>query len=226
MKLAVISDIHGNLVALDQVLEGIDNDMILCCGDIVGYYTWPNECIERLVALKISSVMGNHDMACITSNTTGFNLQALESIRWTRKVLKKPNYHFLSSLKAKFRLNIDGINILLIHGSPRDPLNEYILPQTPDSLLKSFLKSENVDILIMGHTHIPFVKKFHNNIVLNPGSVGQPRDGNNMSSFSMVDTKKRKATIHRVSYDIDKVSDALGKANLPFSLGKRLYKGQ
>ena len=225
MILPVISDIHGNLSALERVLEKIDSDRILCCGDIVGYYTQPNECVEKLRHLKTISVTGNHDLACVTGDTCGFNPYAKEAMNWTRKVIKDRNIEFLRNLKRKIQIKIDSVNIMMVHGSPRDPLSEYIFPSTPDSTLKSFLESENVDILIMGHTHLPFIKKFGNKLVFNPGSIGQPRDGNNKASFALLDASKREAAIYRAKYDINKVVADLETEKLPSSLGKRLYKG-
>lgn len=225
MILPVISDIHSNLDALEMVLEKIDSDRIMCCGDIVGYYTQPNECIEKLKGLKIISVTGNHDLACITGDTSGFNPYAKEAIDWTRKVIKDKNIEFLCNLKRKIRLKIDNVNIMVVHGSPRDPINEYIFPSTPDSTLKSFLESENVDILIMGHTHIPFIKKFEDKLIFNPGSVGQPRDGDNRASFAFLDVPTKEVKIYRIKYDIDKVVTAIGDEKLPSFLGERLYNG-
>ncbi len=225
MILAVISDIHSNIDALEMVLEKVDSDRILCCGDIVGYYARPNECIEKLRKLKAISVTGNHDLACVTGDTNGFNPYAKEAIVWTRKVIKDKNTEFLHNLKRKIRLKLDGVDIVIVHGSPKDPISEYIFPYTPDSTLKSFLESENADILIMGHTHVPFIKKFGDKLVFNQGSVGQPRDGDNRASFALLDVFNRKATIYRVKYDIDNVVTALKDEKLSSFLGKRLYNG-
>jgi predicted phosphodiesterase len=118
-----------------------------------------------------------------------------------------------------------NVNIMIVHGSPKDPINEYIFPYTLDSTLKSFLKSENAGILIMSHTHMPFIKKFGDKIVFNPGSVGQPRDGNNKASFAFLNVFNREAAICRAEYDIDKVVTAIGAEKLPFFPGERLYNG-
>ena len=225
MILPVISDIHGNLDALEMVLEKIDSDRIMCCGDIVGYYTQPNECIEKLRKLKAISVTGNHDLACVTGDVNEFNPYAKEAMDWTRKVIKDSNVEFLRNLKRKIQIKINNVNIMMVHGSPRDPLNEYIFPSTLDSTLKSFLESENVDILIMGHTHIPFIKKFEDKLIFNPGSVGQPRDGNNRASFAFLDVPAKEAVIYRVKYDIDKVAAAIVDEKLPYFIGERLYNG-
>ena len=144
---------------------------------------------------------------------------------WTKKVIKDSNVEFLRNLKCKIKIKINNINIMMVHGSPRNPISEYIFPSTPDSTLKSFLESENVDILIMGHTHIPFIKKFEDKLIFNPGSVGQPRDGNNFASFAFLDVPAKEAVIYRVKYDIDKVVAAVVNEKLPSFLGERLYKG-
>ena len=104
MILPVISDIHGNLSALERVLEKIDSDRILCCGDIVGYYTQPNECIGKLRQLKAISVTGNHDLACVTGDINGFNPYAKEVMAWTTKIIKDKNVEFLCDLKPKIRI--------------------------------------------------------------------------------------------------------------------------
>ncbi|MGB9978424.1 metallophosphoesterase family protein [Methanobacterium sp.] len=225
MILPVISDIHSNLDALEKVVEKIDYGRILCCGDIVGYYTQPNECIEIIRKLKTISVTGNHDLACVTGDTSGFNPYAEQAMDWTRKFINHRNIEFLRNLKRKVMLKIDDVNIMVVHGSPRDPISEYIFPSTPDSTLKSFLESENVDILIMGHTHVPFIKKYGDKLVFNPGSVGQPRDGNNRASFAFLDVSNMEVVIHRVKYNVDKVVTSLEDEKLPSFLGERLYKG-
>lgn len=225
MILSIISDIHGNLEALNRVLEKIDSDMILCCGDIVGYYSWPNECIEKIQRIKAISVIGNHDLACVTQNTDEFNLYAKKTIKWTMKVIKDKNLEFLKLLKPKIKLQVCNKDIMLVHGSPRSPMKEYIFPETPDSTFKSFIKNETVDILVMGHTHVPFVKKFGDKLVLNPGSIGQPRDKDKRASFAILDLSKGDAHICRVEYDINEVVDDLKRRNLPSFLGKRLYTG-
>jgi putative phosphoesterase len=138
---------------------------------------------------------------------------------------KSRNIEFLRNLKRKIRLKIDDVNIMMVHGSPRDPISEYIFPSTQDSTLKSFLESENVDILIMGHTHVPFIRKFGDKLVFNPGSVGQPRDGDNSASFAFLDVSNREIVIHRVKYNVDKVVTALENEKLPSFLGERLYNG-
>lgn len=225
MILPVISDIHGNLSALERVLEKIDSDRILCCGDIVGYYTQPNECIGKLRQLKAISVTGNHDLACVTGDVHGFNPYAKESMDWTKKVIKDRNIEFLRNLKRKIQIKINDVNIMMVHGSPRDPISEYIFPSTSDSTLKSFLESENADILIMGHTHTPFIRKFGDKLVFNPGSIGQPRDGDSRASFACLDVPANEVKIYRIKYDIDKVVTAIGDEKLPSFLGERLYDG-
>jgi len=219
VKIAVISDIHGNLIALNTVLEEIDNMKILCCGDLVGYNPWPNEVVEVVIDNKIISVMGNHDFATITGNTEDFNSIATGAIEWTREKIKKSNIKFLESLP----LNYKGENFLIVHGSPRDPLNEYVYLEHP--YIGSFLEGIRQDILILGHTHVPFVKKFSDKVIFNPGSVGQPRDGNPKASYAILDTEKKEVEIKRVSYNIKEVADKIIKENLPEELAMRLFYG-
>ncbi len=138
MILSVISDIHSNFEALEMVLEKIGSDRIMCCGDIVGYYTQPNECIEKLKQQKAISVTGNHDLVCVTGDVNGFNPYAKEAMDWTKKVIKDSNVEFLRNLNCKIKIKINNVNIMMVHGSPRDPINEYIFPSTPDSTLKFF----------------------------------------------------------------------------------------
>jgi Predicted phosphoesterase len=198
MILPVIYNIRGNLDVLEIVLETIDIDRIICCGDIVGYYTQLDECIEKLTNLKTISVAGNHDLARVTGDVNGFNPYAKEVMVWTTKIIKDKNVEFLRNLKSKIRIKIDNTNIVLVHGSPEDPISEYIFPYTPDSTLKSFLEPENADILIMGHTHMLLVRKFEDKLVFNHGSVGQPRDGDSRASFAFLDVFNMEAMIYRV----------------------------
>ena len=219
MKIAIISDIHGNLTALNTVLEEIGDMRILCCGDIVGYNPWPNEVIEIVINKKIASVMGNHDFATVIGNTSDFNPIAARAIEWTIEKIMEDNIEFLKSLPLKY----NDENFVIVHGSPRDQLNEYVYPEHP--YIESFLEDITQDILILGHTHIPFVKRFSDKVILNPGSVGQPRDGNPYASYAILDAEKKEVDIKRVKYDIEEVADRIIKECLPVELAMRLFHG-
>ncbi len=221
MEIAVISDIHGNLIAFKEVLKSIGNKKIFCCGDLVGYYPFANEVIEIVKKRKIISVLGNHDYAVVTGDTSWFNPIAAFAIEWTRKRIKKENLEFLRNLPLVYKNDF-----YMVHGSPRNKLEEYVFPDYSDELLKYFLKLANREILILGHTHVPFVKKFDSEIVFNPGSVGQPRDFDPRASYAILDIEKREVEIIRVDYDIDAVADAVEREGLPSRLGQRLYFGR
>ena len=228
MRIAFISDIHSNIHAFERVLEELekeDVDKIYCCGDIVGYNAFPSECI-RLVKEKIDgSVMGNHDYATLTGNTGWFNEYGVEGVNYARRTISEEDMDFLESLETHIYLKVDKLRIYITHGSPRDEIFEYIFPDSRDELLLTLADMAKADVLVMGHTHIPMERRIKGKIFLNPGSVGQPRDGNPKASFMIFDTESREAHFKRVSYDIDKTAKAIIEKGLPRFLAQRLYLG-
>ncbi|ADD08882.1 metallophosphoesterase [Candidatus Aciduliprofundum boonei] len=220
--LAIISDIHGNLPALKVVLERIeDADIILCAGDLVGYNPWPNEVIWEIRKRKIPCIRGNHDRAVIYDSYFRFNPYAATAASWTRNKLTKENMEYLYSLKDHLILDIEGKRIALHHGAPFDE-DRYIYP---DEATGELLEYDNADLLILGHTHVPFVNVFERGVIINPGSVGQPRDGDPRASYALVDLKNKKYEIKRVEYPIDEVYNKIIEEGLPTFLGERLYIG-
>jgi len=223
-KIAIISDIHSNLEALKTVLKEIRNlgiKKIYCCGDIVGYGPEPNECVELIAKKNIPSIMGNHDIACVSlQDKESFTEFGQKAIEWSNNILTEQNKRFLFNQPKN--LVID--NIHFVHGSPVHYLWDRIYPDTSESELNRFLNKVNKDILIIGHTHYPFVKELNGKLVINPGSVGQPRDGDCRASFAVLDSKK--AEIHRISYIIRKTAENIKKAGLPENLAERLFKGE
>ncbi len=238
MKIAIISDIHSNLEAFNAVLRDIGEvECVLCVGDLVGYGPDPNKVIELLEILGIKSVMGNHDYATLTNSAQIFNEIAAEAIYWSHRTMTEENMKLLASLPEHLMMKYDNLSLYLVHGSPRDPLNEYIFPNTPEELLLQFLRQTKADILVMGHTHLPFHIDFQENenggIVLNPGSVGQPRDRDPRASYLLIEydedettNEKIMITPKKVDYDINKVSEKIRKAGLPEFLAERLFHGR
>lgn len=222
MSLAFISDIHSNLEALMAVLADIKKRKIrkiYCCGDIVGYGASPNEVIEVFRKNKIVSVMGNHDLnAAIMIHPEWFNELASDALMWTNARLTSKNKFFLSTLPPLLETEL----FIMVHGSPREPVYEYVYPK---SKLKPLLGLVEQPVLVMGHTHIPMVKRIGKKLIINPGSVGQPRDRDRRASYCVLDAKTHKAKIVRVSYDIDASAKKIRKANLPGFLAERLYRG-
>ena len=223
MKLGIISDVHSNLIALKKVLSELkDVGMIIHAGDIVGYNPYPNEVVKIFREKNIFSILGNHDMAVITGDTSNFNPVGAEAVCWTRNVLSDENLCFLKSLKKREKIKIGNTNIAVIHGSPWDD-DEYVYE---NGLSKKFLDEVNAEILVYGHTHVPCLKKFGNGIIINPGSVGQPRDGNPKACFCILDPDKKSAEIKRIDYDINTVMQKIIEYKLPDILAYRLPLGE
>ncbi len=224
MRLLIISDIHSNLPALDAVLIKEKFDKILCAGDIVGYGPHPNEVVETLKSLNAVCVMGDHEYAVLTGRTERFNPYAAWAASWTAKALKEENRNWLK-LPTIQRIVIEGTSIAVFHGSPFDPLWEYVFPSTSPKYLRSIIKEAKADIVILGHTHIPFTFSWRGKWIINPGSVGQPRDGDPRASYAVLELPEMKIKLKRVDYDIDRVRKDMEREGFPDFLWRRLYEG-
>ncbi len=224
MKIGIIADIHANLVALDSVLQKLDAcDEILCAGDVVGYYPYFNEVIEIFRQERIYSVIGNHDYAVVTGDHSQLDTYGKISVNFTRKRLDEKNKEWLGSLP--YQLQTDYFN--LYHGTPADSIDAlfvYIFPTFP--LIDKILEEEGKNVVV-GHTHIQFEKKHAKQdlMLMNPGSVGQPRDGDCRAAFAIFDTEKGEFTLKRVEYNIEEVYFAVHNSGLPIAQGLRLFKG-
>jgi putative phosphoesterase len=228
MKIGILSDLHSNAPATHQVLskltlEGFDR--FLCAGDIVGYYPFPNETIEILKSHSIESVVGNHDVAVLTGETEKFSIDATRAIDWTRRHITNDSLEYLDQKSKILQTTIDGTEIAVVHGSPQYELWEYVYPEeiTPRKI-KGWFDSPP-DILVLGHTHVPFEREVNGVHVVNPGSVGQPRDGDNRASFATLETEQLEIQFHRTPYNIEKTAEKT-KEYLPRSLADRLYSGE
>ena len=248
--LAVISDIHANVIALDAVLVDIKDQFpevneLICPGDIAGYGPNPVETIERILDEKKFAVVtrGNHDhavggggrdLANFDTYINKFNQPAQQAIRWQATIFNPEEKTFLYQLPNSRTCMHKPftIQIAVIHGSPEYPLNEYILPNTPQQKdLFPFMELFELGMLFLGHTHIPFVDKMILEsdkvyLMCNPGSVGQPRDDDPRASYAVVDVANMSAEIRRVEYDVDEVYKRILDVGLPKYLGERLQKGR
>jgi len=239
MKLAIISDIHGNLEALKSVLEDIENQKprpaIVCLGDIVGYGAEPNECVELIMKYSLKTVIGNHDHGVLhLSDTAFFNIYAKIAIEWTAGVLSGKTEEFLNSLAYTKVFD----NLTLVHASPMEPVNWGYIRNFADA--ENSFESFHTQLCIVGHTHIPklYIKSKGEvcsplitlqNIekaLINVGSVGQPRDGNPDASYVIFDTTERSLQFRRISYDINKTAKKMLDAGLPMMLCERLFRGR
>ncbi len=224
VKIALISDVHSNVVALDAVLADIESaaaEQIVCAGDIVGYYPYPNETIERFRSMNIRSILGNHDRAVIRINPVGMNKTAADAVLWTSKRVSADAVDYLKDLKARMQVKLGPHAAGIYHGSPRDD-DEYLYEVDAGPEL---LEMCECDLLVVGHTHIPFIKKFSTGTIVNCGSVGQPRDGDSRASYVLYDEKTDSLQIRRVEYDFQSVEEEVQKAGLPPFLGERLRHG-
>lgn len=214
MKIAFISDIHANLIGLQTVLKDLQNvNMIFCAGDITGYYPFPNEVIDLLKSRKVICVKGNHDEYLLKGKTPiEANEKVKESVKFTKRIISENSLNFLKRLPKKIEIEVDGKKVLICHGSPWDLLEERVYPDYPN--LERFEELDS-DIIVLGHTHYPFIKKFGEKTIINPGSCGQPRDFN-LLSFCIWDTNLNNFEIKRVTWDIEKFKEeALARGTSP-----------
>jgi putative phosphoesterase len=227
VKIAVISDVHSNLEALEAVLERLEGMDLYCLGDLVGYGASPNEVLERLRERRVFSVMGNHDYAVLNRDTTMFNPRAAAAVHWTADYLSEQNREYLRTLPMDARLELGVVTAYLTHGSPDDSLWEYVDPTTHSLLFGHYLRKLKVGLLGLGHTHIPYVWPEEEGMVFNPGSVGQPRDGDPRASYAVVTIGEGKPEVetHRVEYDCDTAAKKIREGGLPDALARRLFTG-
>lgn len=225
---AFISDIHSNLEALQAVLARIGERPVFCLGDIVGYGASPNEVVDLLKERHIACIMGNHDNAAITGNVGSFNSRAAVAAAWTSKILRDENRTFLASLPRERTLQLGGAKIYMTHGSPDDHLWEYVYPDSHFGVFDRYLDGLKVNAIALGHTHVPFIWSEGGRAVFNPGSVGQPRNGDSRASFAIVTSDGEYLSVEHeaVEYDIDSAARKIVDAELPDQLAVRLYLGQ
>ncbi|WP_129114120.1 metallophosphoesterase family protein [Halegenticoccus tardaugens] len=219
MRLGVLSDVHANRVALEAVLRDMPPvDGLVCAGDVVGYNPWPAECVVALRERAVPTVMGNHDRAVAGGTSFGFNSMAGAGVEYARAELSADAVEWLASLPDD-RVVADG-RVKLVHGHPADP-DRYTYPEQfgPDLL-------GDEDVLVLGHTHVQAVRRFDEGVVMNPGSVGQPRDGDPRAAYAVLDLDAMTVEKRRVEYDVKRVVEAVEAAGLPERIGTRLYEGR
>jgi putative phosphoesterase len=221
MRYGIVADIHGNLEALLAVICQLEGkvDQIVCLGDVVGYGPNPNECCELLRKRNILSVAGNHEKATIGKlELTWFNKNAAAAIRWTQKVLLPENLQYIKGMP----LILDFPKFQIVHGSLVNPAEEYLIDLNAALPTFELMKKP---FLFVGHTHRPLNLEHEGRKIINPGSVGQPRDGDPRSAYIIFDDKSGEAQLFRVNYDIETVQGKMKTAGLPQFLIERLSEG-
>ena len=241
MRVAVISDIHANLHALEAVLAEIDReapDELWCLGDLVGYGARPNECCRLVRERSDLCLVGNHDLVALgTLGIEDFNPEAAVAARWTRDALDEDSRSYLTSLRSSAAPE----HAQLFHASARDPVWEYVLT---DEAATATLLLTTAPVVLVGHSHIALAVSLGDRLVqgglapagttkeldrrwlLNPGSVGQPRDGDPDAAWLLLDFEARFASFRRVAYPIQETQRELRDAGLPEALASRLAVGQ
>lgn len=240
MRYGIISDIHGNLEALEAAIEALSREKIdkyLCLGDIVGYGADPAQCIKKTRALKPVIVCGNHDAAsCGLHDTRYFNEVAREAVIWTEQTLAKRDIAFLKRLKFVYK----NRRLTLVHGTLHEPeAFHYMFDR--DTAYATF-NLMDTKICFVGHSHVPGIFSYKDKalnyfykenvkisksekLIVNAGSVGQPRDGDWRLCYSIYDTDKAVIELKRLPYDVEKAQKKILKAGLPNFLAHRLSKG-
>jgi|WetSurMetagenome_2_1015567.scaffolds.fasta_scaffold170563_1 putative phosphoesterase len=232
MRIALLSDIHGNVEALLRVVESARTqhvDALVCLGDIVGYGPFPNECVDLVRTACVAVVKGNHDAGAVGDvRLRDFNSEGGAAISWTTDRLTDVHKEFLRALPLSLELDAT----LLVHASPREPNRwEYVATWL---VAAQIFPHFTASYCCIGHTHIPAIIAADGTInriqsgqqhIINPGSVGQPRDGNPRAAYALLDTESHTATIIRVPYDVASTASAIRAAGLPEFLARRLEYG-
>lgn len=224
MRLGIIADVHGNIFALRRALEMLVRDgveEIVCAGDIVGYGAHPNECTELVRRSCAFAVRGNHEEAVLSRDARRMNPYAGAAARWTWEHITPENLGFLGELEPGASFGHAGRTVAMFHGSVGS-VDQYIFEE---EVTEALLQEAHASLLILGHTHCPYIRRFASGTVVNPGSVGQPRDGNPKGSYALWDPEEG-ARIRRFEYDIDSAAEAIIAAGLPRVLADRLYLGR
>jgi len=242
MRYAIIADIHANLAAFTAVLEDIEHrggvEEVWCLGDIVGYGPDPHQCIELLRQCEHVCVAGNHDWGAIGKiDLSDFNPDAATACRWTAQQLSPEDIKYLENLP----LVIEKDSFTLAHGSPREPIWEYLISTSIASENFTFFQSQ---YCLVGHSHVPLVFRDENGscsfskltaniglmlgqsrLIINPGGVGQPRDGDPQASYAIYDSETSLVRLYRIPYDIAATQDKMMQNGLPVRLVVRLQYG-
>mgnify|MGYP001181852041 CR=1 FL=1 len=241
MRILIISDIHANLTALETVLEHAGEvDGTWCLGDLVGYGPDPNECVELVRALpNLTCLIGNHDAAVVNQmDAATFNPEARVSIEWTLQQLSLPNLEYLAQLRNRIVVE----NVTLVHGSPRSPTFEYLLDTHLATINFAYF---DTPYCFVGHTHLPAqyllgngqghanllipqpnqVTRLASRSIINPGSVGQPRDRDPRAAYAIFETQNNSWDYRRIPYDIQSVQKRMKAHKLPERHIQRLAAG-
>ncbi|MFZ5827605.1 MAG: metallophosphoesterase family protein [Bacillota bacterium] len=238
MRLAVFSDVHGNLQGLEAVLTDIQQrgaDVVWCGGDLVGYGANPGEVVDRIRELGIPTIMGNYDdgigyfrIVCGCDYKSEADAErGARSIAWTKQNTTEAQKAYLRNLPYKLQREFEGHQVVLVHGSPVR-LNEYLLENVADEVFAAHLESTRAGVLLFGHTHKPYHKVLNGRHLVNTGSAGKPKHGNPNATYTLLDLTPAevKVQIVEVSYDYEAAARAIEATDLPHEFAQMLREGR
>lgn len=215
--IAILSDIHGNYPALKAVLDDVDKvgcERIISLGDVVGYYCMVNECIGALRARDVVNLMGNHDDYLVSRTTCLRSKSATRCIEFQQQSISPENREWLTSSISTLEFE----NVSMVHAGWNDPLDEYL-----HTISESYFEERAARIFFSGHTHVQVLAKLGNKVYCNPGSVGQPRDGDPRAGYALLD--RGEIVLRRVEYDIDSIAAEMKVAGFEAYFYENLYRG-
>lgn len=219
MRVGLISDIHANLPALEAVLAEMPPvDKLVCAGDVVGYNPWPAACVERVREEAEIVVKGNHDRNVRTPSRYRANRMAEAGLELANEQLTAEQLDWLDNLPR--RVDFDD-SLLVVHDHPEHQ-DTYVRPHHFHTIPEYLDGHRGV---VLGHTHVQHAETVEGALIVNPGSVGQPRDGDPDAAYAVLDTREPSVELHRTSYDIDAVIDRIEEVGLPARTGARLRDG-
>ena len=238
-KITIFGDIHGNLPALEVVFADMNErgltDNLYCLGDLVGYGVFPNEVVEMIRSRNIPVIMGNYDQGVGNdSDDCGCAYKAPEdeargklSIAWTNQHTTAENKAYLRTFAQSIPLDMGDLKVLLVHGSPRK-INEYLYEDRPDDSFERILDQFHADVLVCGHTHLPYHKILPSGRhIINAGSVGKPKDKDPRAGYITLAVDGRQVTVDfiRVEYDIERIASAIEASDMPSEFAQMLRDG-
>ncbi len=252
MRIAIFSDVHANLPALESVLEEIDRrrpDMVFCLGDLVGYGPWPNEVIDLIRSRRIATVAGNYDDGVGRNSddcgcayrTDEDRSRGAASIEFTNRIITNERRQYLRALPRHLRLEFATASVLMVHGSPRR-INEYLFEDRPEESLLRMMRAAEADVMLFGHTHKPYHRVLEDESdgrarvrhAINTGSVGKPKDGDPRACLVMLeweggelraDGDGLRVEFVRVRYDVERAAQAIERGPLPDAFAAMLRSG-
>lgn len=223
MKIAVISDIHGNIFALKNAMQDIEKrgvDLIINLGDFVGYGPYPNEVIDYIREKRVISIKGNYDASVVDNKFSYIRDTEINkfSLPYAVSTLREENRNYLNSLPKTLTMEFEEKSITFVHGSPRS-INEYL---KEDSVaVEEVMKEFKGDVLVCAHTHIPYLKKYGNKVVINEGSIGKPKIGRPNSTYVILNIEKEKdiqSEFIEIAYDYKDIIEFMKKKGFPEKL--------